>query len=260
MNGKARLLLIALTLMVSLIMFGQFALGQEGKAPAAAPAAAPADAPAAGGEGGGEKKEAGGSLLSQVGKAGPIEWLLICLSMTGMSLFIEGLVSIRRVKIIPMDVLEEIEGLFEEENFEDALALCEEEDCSLTRVIGSGLRRMEYGHGVMMGAVDEQVADELARYGYKIGWLSLLAQTGPLLGLLGTVTGMIGSFRVMVSKSNLTPQDLADGISEALVCTATGLIVCIPMVGAFFMLKNRVTYCVREVQVITYELFERFRK
>ena len=199
------------------------------------------------------------SILMMIHESGPIEYLIILLSIVGISMIIENLVSVRRMKLIPTDILEEIEELFNQEDYDAAMELCEDEDCFLTRVVFSGMRKMDYGYDAIVSALEESGGEEGARLHAKIGWVSLIAQLAPMFGLLGTVTGMIASFNKMMTSANVTPQDLAGGISAALITTASGLLVAIPMIIGFFFLKNRVNSCVSEVEIISGELFDKFR-
>ena len=101
--------------------------------------------------------------------------------------------------------------------------------------------------------------EEAVKLHQKIGWLSLIANVAPMMGLLGTVSGMVAAFRVIATSKNPDPAELADGISMALLTTLFGLIVAIPTTAAFAYLRNNLVRSIIEVGAIVEDLFERFR-
>ena len=109
-------------------------------------------------------------------------------------------------------------------------------------------------------SIEEMGDEEAVKLHQKIGWLSLIANVAPMMGLLGTVAGMIASFKVIATtQGQAEPAELADGISQALLTTMFGLIVAIPTTGAFAYLRNNLIKSVIEVGAIVEDLFERFR-
>ena len=147
----------------------------------------------------------------------------------------------------------------DEEDYEQAMDLCDNESTPLTRVIGAGLPKMSFGFGVMAEAARTAAENEAIRLHQKISWLALLGNIGPMCGLLGTVWGMIISFNKIAKLGSPNPADLADGISIALVTTVLGLVVAIPTMAFFFYFRNRVVRAISDVEAITSDLFERFR-
>jgi biopolymer transport protein ExbB len=101
--------------------------------------------------------------------------------------------------------------------------------------------------------------EEAVKLHQKIGWLSVIANVAPMMGLLGTVSGMVQAFRVIATSKNPDPSELASGISMALLTTLFGLIVAIPTTAAFAYLRNNLVRSVIEVGAIVEDLFERFR-
>lgn len=190
----------------------------------------------------------------------PVGLFLILLSVLGWALVIEHFVNVRRDKVLPPEVIQEMEILFDDEDWEGALQFCETTPGFVTNVVGASLPRMSQGYDAMQ-AVAQQVGDEEAiKLQLKISFLSLIASIGPMLGLFGTVFGMVLAFDVIASKpGGANPQDLADGISQALVTTVMGLIVSIPNTIFYFFFKNRVTKLVLEAGVICSEFVDRFR-
>ncbi len=201
------------------------------------------------------------TMWDTIRAGGPIEAVIILLSVVGLALIIEHAVSIRREKLIPPYVLSELESLFDEEEYEEALDLCDQDDSLLCRVVGAGLSKLSGGYSRMKEAVDDVTEEETAALFQKISYLALIASIAPMLGLLGTVTGMITAFNTIAEMEGAAnPADLADGISQALVTTCTGLIVAIPVLSAYMIYRNRVVKLSLEATAITGELLERFRQ
>jgi biopolymer transport protein ExbB len=203
------------------------------------------------------------SFLSEVfdyEKAGPIGYLIMLMSVVAVALIIENFMTIKREKLAPPDLLDELEALFDGENFQDAVELCEQEKNYLTNVVGAGLSKLGHSFETMQTSIREMQTEESVKLFQKIGWLSLISAIAPMMGLFGTVTGMFITFgKIASSGGNVNPAVLAGGIKMALITTMLGLSVAIPVGIAFFTLRNRVIRTSTEINAITEDLFERFR-
>ncbi|HEB53674.1 MAG TPA: MotA/TolQ/ExbB proton channel family protein [bacterium] len=203
------------------------------------------------------------SFLAEVfdyDKAGPIGYLIMLMSVVAVALIIENFMTIKREKLAPPDLLDELEALFDGENFQDAVELCEQEKNYLTNVIGAGLSKLGHSFETMQTSIREMQTEESVKLFQKIGWLSLISAIAPMMGLFGTVTGMFVTFgKIASSGGNVSPAKLAGGIKMALITTMLGLSVAIPVGIAFFTLRNRVIRTSTEINAITEDLFERFR-
>jgi biopolymer transport protein ExbB len=196
-------------------------------------------------------------VIKSMGSCGIV---IVLLSVAGLALIIDFAVNIRREKLVPQDIVSELEQLFEQEQYEQAMELCDAEDCFFTRICGAGLAKLGAGYERMTEAVQEAGEEEITALNQKIGWLSLIGTVAPMLGLLGTVIGMIEAFSKIASMAGAAgPAELAVGISKALVTTLMGLMVAIPVLSAYTFFKNRVTRVMLEVGVITGDLLDRFR-
>jgi biopolymer transport protein ExbB len=192
------------------------------------------EAPAAGGHGSKSVKE----LFEATGWVG---WLMVACSVTGTTLVIEHLVSLRREKLAPSDIAAEIEALINEERYEEAIEICNESPGYLTNVAGAALRMREAGYQEMISGLEAAANEETFKLNTKISYLSLIGNVAPLLGLLGTVTGMISSFQVIETLAAPTPGDLAKGVYESLVNTTMGLFIAILFLTIYFFFKNKVS-------------------
>jgi len=202
-----------------------------------------------------------GVTIGQViGDGGTIGFVILGTSILSVALIIEHFVSIRRDKLAPPQVIDEIESLFEEENYQESLELCEAEPSYLTNVVAAALPRINAGFTAMEQSLQEMGEEEAVKLHQKIGWLSLIGSIAPMLGLLGTVLGMMESFNVIAAKKGAAdPSDLASGISKALVTTFLGLFVAIPSMIGFFFFRSRVIKLVLEIGAVTEQLFDKFR-
>ena len=199
-------------------------------------------------------------LTDVVDNAGVIGGLIVVMSIIAGALIFENFMSIKREKIAPPDLLDEIEALFDGENFQDAVELCEQEKNYLTNVVGAGLSKLGHEFETMQTSIREMQTEESVKLFQKIGWLSLISAIAPMMGLFGTVTGMFRTFgAIAAAGGSVSPAQLAGGIKAALVTTMLGLTVAIPVGIAFFVMRNRVIRTSTEVNALTEDLFERFR-
>ena len=186
--------------------------------------------------------------------------LLILMSVAALALIIEHFVSIQREKLAPPHILTELENLLDEQEYEEALDLCQAEDCFLTRVVSAGLSRMEGGPARMEAAMEAAGEDEAMLLHQKISWLALVGATAPMMGLLGTVIGMIIAFGELAGRGGAaTPADLARGINTALYTTAIGLMLAIPVMVIYSYFRSKVIKVVQEVGLFTGSLLDRFQ-
>ena len=190
----------------------------------------------------------------------PVGLFIIALSVASLGLAIEHFVNVRRDKIIPPEVHQELELLFDDEDYEGALQYCESTPGFVTNVVAAALPRMSQGFDAMQQAMLLVGDEEAVKLQLKVSFLSLIAALGPMLGLFGTVTGMVDAFNVIASSAGgANPQDLADGISMALMTTVLGLIVAIPSTAFYFYFKNKATKIILEAGVVCSLLIDRFR-
>ena len=193
-------------------------------------------------------------------KAGLIGLLIMVLSIVALAVIIENFVSLNRDKLAPPELIDEVQALFDEGQYQAAMELCENEPSFFTNIAGAGVAKIGHSFEVIEQSIAEMGDEESIRLHQKIGWLSLIANVAPMMGLLGTVSGMVKAFNEIASSGGqANPADLAKGISEALLTTLFGLIVAIPTTAAFAFLRNRLVRTVIEVGAIVEDLFERFR-
>jgi biopolymer transport protein ExbB len=188
-------------------------------------------------EGGHNKK----SVLELFEATGLVGYLMVGVSIAGTALTIEHFINIKREKLAPPEVTEELSALLEEGNYDEAQEVAENNGGYVGNLVGAALRSRNAGYEEMIGSLELAAAEETFRLQSKISYLSLLGNIAPLLGLLGTVTGMISSFQVIETLKAPTPKDLASGVYESLVNTTMGLFIAIVFLVLYFVFKNKVT-------------------
>jgi len=192
--------------------------------------------------------------------SGTCGFTIIGLSVVAGALIIEHFMTIKRDVIVPPEIVAHLESLFEDEEYEEAMTLCESAPNFLTNVVGAGLPKIGQPYEEIERAMEEAGEKEAVRLHQKIGFLSLIAQIAPMLGLFGTVQGMIMCFNVIARSTGApSPAMLASGIMLALVTTFEGLLVAMPCIAAYFYFRNKVIRIVMEVGEISEELMERFK-
>ena len=201
------------------------------------------------------------SFVSKVlTQGGTIGIVIIILSIATLALVIEFGVNVRRDKICAPELIDELEALLEEDEYQEALELCESEPNFLTNSLAAGLPRLNEGYGKVAEAIEAQAGIEAVKLQQKVSWMLFLSNVAPMLGLFGTVSGMITAFDTIVSLgAKVTPKDLAGGISAALVTTFLGLLVAIPAVAAYQYFRNKATRISIDFAGILEDMTERFR-
>ena len=166
-------------------------------------------------------------MFSIILAAGWPIWPLLLASVIAVALIIERLVALRRAKVLPRGLLQRVIAEYRQGGVNEALLTRLEEESPLGRVLSTGLRNVGSSREIMRESVEEAggiVAHELERY---LTTLGTIASISPLMGLFGTVVGMIEIFGSQ-SPTGTNPMQLAHGISVALYNTGFGLVIAIP--------------------------------
>lgn len=193
-------------------------------------------------------------------KGGAFMYPIVLLSFYMVYLIIDAILVIRRKKLMPEDVCKALHETFRKDKVEECKKLCQEKPCAITVVVSHALTANEKGKGMvgMQEAVVEyggRLANDLRA---RVAYLNTVATISPMLGLLGTVSGMIKAFGNIGASGVGKASALANNISEALITTAGGLVVAIPALAAFFFFRNRITETMVAVEDEVGELLEEF--
>jgi biopolymer transport protein ExbB len=194
----------------------------------------------------GGAKEAGFWAMAK--HAGFMEYILVLVSIAGLALLLQSLVTIRVQLLRPPHIADELINLVSERNLDEALEAAQNDQSFLGVVAFATLSNAQFGKEAMEAAMSDAGELEGAKVLNRIGMLNLIAAIAPMLGLTGTVVGMIDTFSQLSAKSDsANVSDMAGGIGTALVCTFTGLFIAIPLLIVAFILKSRVTQVMHEI-------------
>ena len=178
--------------------------------------------------------------------------LILALSVVSLFFIVENLIRISARKLMPDKVLAELEALVVHGNVTRAIELCRiKANYSMaTEIVLAGLQRFEsseFGYAEYRSAVEEAGEDQTGRLYRRIEVLNVIGAIAPMLGLTGTVIGMIEAFTTIASLEGMArPQELAGGIGQALITTLLGLMVAIPTMVAYSYFRNRIDSIVAE--------------
>jgi biopolymer transport protein ExbB len=173
---------------------------------------------------------------------------IILASIVAAAIFLERLWTLQRKRVLPHELTEKVWRWVESDQLQDKHIVALEQNSPLGKILAAGLTNRHRDRAIIKEAIEDtgrHVVHELERF---INALGTIASMSPLLGLLGTVSGMITAFADITEQGIGDPQILAGGISEALICTAAGLVVAIPAVMGYRFLRGRVESLVVQME------------
>lgn len=183
-------------------------------------------------------------LAELFNQGGALMWGILAASVIGVGVFFERLWSLQRTRVLPRAFVDRIRALVAKRQTREALLLCEENGSSIAMLMAAALRafELEKDRASTKEAVEEVGNREVARMDRNVEIVGTVASVSPLMGLLGTVVGMIQVFKNFVDAyqaGTVGPDSFAQGIWQALITTAFGLTVAIPMLLAYKFLQGR---------------------
>lgn len=187
-------------------------------------------------------------MLELFAQGGFAMYPLLVLSVVTVAIAIERVIYLRRVKTDAGEFMGVVNEFLSRNALEDAYRHCESTSGPLSGIIKSGLKNQRRGRSEVVRAIEDAGALEVAHLEKGILVLTTVSKIAPLIGLFGTVTGMIRSFQAMGAAGGDNPRLVAAGIAEALVATAAGLVVAIPAYFLSFYFMNRVGKFVLDMQ------------
>jgi biopolymer transport protein ExbB len=179
---------------------------------------------------------------------GPVMWPIILCSIIAAAIVLERLWTLQDKRVLPRELTSKVWQLIENNQVNDKVITALEQNSPLGRVLAAGLANRHRPHDVIMERLEDtgrHVIHELERF---LNTLGTIAGIAPLLGLLGTVTGIIKAFNAIQEGGVGDPRALSGGIAEALITTAAGLIVAIPALFAYRYLRGKVDTIVVEME------------
>ncbi len=185
--------------------------------------------------------------------------IFLIITFNGVALVVMVVVGLRRNMICPDELAADFEAKLNEKQYQEAFELARNDPSLLGKVLSAGMSKLSDGYDASVEAMQEVGEEENMKLEQRNGYIALIAQIGPMFGLLGTVDGMVQAFDV-IAHSNVTPKpsELAQGIGTALVTTIVGLWIAIPSIAFYHVVRNRLTRLMLEVATVSGNLMKRF--
>ena len=186
---------------------------------------------------------------------GPMIWLIVLASAAALVVFIERILHYHRAQINSMEFLNGVRNVLRRDNVVEAISICDATPGPVARLVKVAILSRERGRDGVREALEEAGLIEVPPLENKLNLLATIAQIAPLMGLLGTVLGLIRIFTIIQSQGTLANMEaFAAGIWEALICTAAGLALAIPCYAAYNYLVSRVNAIVLDMEKAATEI------
>ncbi len=195
-------------------------------------------------------------MIDLIIRGGIFMYPIIFCSIVALAVFLERLWVLRRSHIIPNDFIRKVEDLLKKQKLSEAIFLCQSDSSSIAKIFLAGLKNSRKGMWLVKEAIEERGTREATVLERNVGLLNTIANLTPLLGLLGTVSGMIKTFNAISVHGIGNPAPLAGGIAEALITTAAGLCVAIPTLVSYRFLKDKAGALIFEMEESSIKLVE----
>ncbi|MDY0083955.1 MAG: MotA/TolQ/ExbB proton channel family protein [Ignavibacteriaceae bacterium] len=190
-------------------------------------------------------------------KGGLIMWPILISSIIGLAVSIDRFMMLRKAKINVPAFMVRIRGFIKKKDISGAISYCIEEKSPVANIVRKGLNKYRYGHDRVKEAIENAGSQEISKLEKGLSVLASVAGIAPLLGFLGTVTGMIQAFMTIEELAGAAnPSDLAGGIWEALITTAFGLIIGIPALALYNYFLGAVKKLVGEMETVANDVID----
>ncbi len=195
-------------------------------------------------------------MINLIMKSGVFIYPIIICSILSLAIFFEKIRSLRRKRIMPLEFLNDIEKLLKKQNVSEALRLCADNSSSISSIFSAGIKNYGKRREVIKERIEEVGRREALNLERYVDALATISSISTLLGLLGTIAGMIKIFSVISLQSVVNPSSLAGGISEALYTTAAGLTVAIPTLVFYRYLSSKSNSLIVEMEECSAQMVE----
>lgn len=185
----------------------------------------------------------------------------LVISFVFLALVVMAVISARRDNMCPRDLVQAVEENLDSGNVQAAAELASNDESFLGQVLTAGFSRLDKGYAKAIEGMQEVGEEETMKLDHRLSYIALVGNISPMVGLLGTVDGMVRSFQV-IATSNSTPKpaELAAGISTALITTLVGLVIAIPAIAIFNILRNRQQLLILEIGNASERIISRFEE
>lgn len=195
-------------------------------------------------------------MFDYIFKGGFMMFPLIASSVIALAIVIDRLIFFRRISVDERLLMAQLTKEIKNANYENAIKVCEKHPGPVAKILAAAIRKFSLSRGDIESAIEKEVVNEIPKVERYIPGLAVIASVSTLMGFTGTVTGMIRAFGDIASRGVSSPAVVASGISEALITTATGLIIAIPTMLFYHYFTYRVTRLTLEVEKCTNELLD----
>lgn len=196
------------------------------------------------------------TLVDLFRKGGGMMWLLLAVAVLSIAIIIERLYTLFKIRTNPKKFVEKLINTIEDKGIDEGIALCSSHPSSVAKICLAGLEKAGKPREIIEEAIAEKSASELAFLDRGMIYLGSFATIAPILGFLGTVTGMIKAFNAVAQMGEVEPTYVAAGISEALITTATGLLIAAPVAFAHAFFSSRINAYTRDMEESANRLLE----
>ena len=188
-------------------------------------------------------------------------WMSIfAVSFATLAFIIQGFVAIKREKLIPEALIGSIAESLETGNLEEAIATCEANPGPLSTILMTGFYNISEGFEVVQESIATATELETEKLMQQVNYLNICGQIAPMLGLMGTVTGMVSAFNGLANATGAAKAALLAGsISGALWTTCAGLIIAVPALLGYTFIKNNATRIILETEAVVFDLIKVLR-
>jgi len=191
------------------------------------------------------------NVIEVFNKGGVLIYPLLVLMVWGLVIIVMKWFSLRRENIIKPGAVKEVERLLLAKKVPEATAFCKQNSAPMTRILGAAILNHDKGEGELKEILEEAGRQEVPKIRSQLTTLGTIASVAPLLGLLGTVLGMISVFSELSQDANVNASALAGGISEALITTACGMAIAMPTLAFYNYFTTQVQNLIVEIEKVS---------
>lgn len=209
-----------------------------------------------------ESAEEGESMLVFYYNALGLKYVIVFLALSFglVALLVMCFLQIRKTVLMPPGLSQAFEAHLEAKEYQQAYELAKNDDSYLGQVLAAGMGKLQSGYGVAVEALQAEEGEQAMKLEHKISYVSLIGALAPMFGLLGTVDGMVAAFMIIAKSATAPkPNELAIGISQALITTLIGLWLAIPAIACFALFKNWLQKLNGDVDTEAMRLMGRFQ-
>ncbi|MBN1865146.1 MAG: MotA/TolQ/ExbB proton channel family protein [Victivallales bacterium] len=200
-------------------------------------------------------------IIANSGVIGILIWIMIfATSAATLGLIIDAFLTIKSVKIMPPELVNQVRSALDQGDLGGALDACSATPGPLANILSAGFNNVSEGYDVVMDSVSTAADIESEKLMQRVNFLNLCGAIAPMLGLMGTVTGMVDAFAGLASAQGAEKATmLALAISQALYTTAFGLLISVPAILAFTFVRNHASRLILDMESLTYDLIKVLR-